>query len=444
MLVRKLEQMRATDDPRFPWRHRVPLGVFAHLLSFLHGCDVARVQQLSMLYSDMVQNLDAVVVQPIQICLMHDLTSSMGTCFQNVKRWLLTFIPTLQKRYPRRGFEYTLVGYRDMGDSDLMFLRKFTPSVATLLGWIQGLRCSGGGDLPEAVRFALHNAYHHLNWRRRATKLVLLLTDAPCHSNIVDPQVDQQYEIERHVMAALPERPVLHDWFHIANTYRQHDIRILPVLLRTQGYVDEAIDELSKVFYAILAHITRGLALSVYDAQELTPTLTALLETWFAHGPASRGATSATSSDGLPFDLIHVFDLEHAALLHCKTEEMAMRLGLLAPPYPVAPHQEVPPPCVLPPCVLPPCVLPPPPRLVRSITTGGTLHLKTRPRESSGMPCIPEGEEDDVLAMAPSILPRNPVRRKLVRQYTTAQTTAVAPQHLVHLVRQRSADLRVT
>ena len=42
--------------------------------------------------------------------------------------------------------------------------------------WLEGCSAQGGGDAPEAVADALHDAYK-LSWREKSTKICVLISD---------------------------------------------------------------------------------------------------------------------------------------------------------------------------------------------------------------------------------------------------------------------------
>jgi len=75
------------------------------------------------------------------------------------------------------------VEYRDHPPQDETFVTKkhdFTDSVKEMKNWLEGCSAQGGGDAPEAVADALHDILH-LNWREKATKICVLISDAPPH-----------------------------------------------------------------------------------------------------------------------------------------------------------------------------------------------------------------------------------------------------------------------
>lgn len=56
----------------------------------------------------------------------------------------------------------------------------FTPEVTEIKANLKTLYASGGGDGPEAVTAALH-ALTEMEWRQRATRMAVLIADAPPH-----------------------------------------------------------------------------------------------------------------------------------------------------------------------------------------------------------------------------------------------------------------------
>lgn len=56
----------------------------------------------------------------------------------------------------------------------------FTENVDQMKLWLQQCQAEGGGDTPEAVADALHDVLT-LTWRSGATKICILISDAPPH-----------------------------------------------------------------------------------------------------------------------------------------------------------------------------------------------------------------------------------------------------------------------
>ncbi len=79
-----------------------------------------------------------------------------------------------------------LVEYRDHMPQEATFVTRthnFTASVKEMKQWLEGCSAQGGGDLPEAVADGLDEALK-LSWREVATKIVVLIADAPPHGLI--------------------------------------------------------------------------------------------------------------------------------------------------------------------------------------------------------------------------------------------------------------------
>ncbi|KAF8919049.1 hypothetical protein CPB85DRAFT_1213581 [Mucidula mucida] len=76
-----------------------------------------------------------------------------------------------------------LVAFRDHPPQDHTYITKnfgFTSDVSQVHKHLSGLYASGGGDGPEAVTAALVEALN-MDWRENATKMVVLIADAPPH-----------------------------------------------------------------------------------------------------------------------------------------------------------------------------------------------------------------------------------------------------------------------
>jgi hypothetical protein len=87
---------------------------------------------------------------------------------------------------------FGLVAYRDRGDAFLVRSHDFTHDVGGFLqGALYPLQAAAGGDYPEAMNEAFHETVHNLSWRGEgATRMVVLLADAPPHLDYGGPSYD--------------------------------------------------------------------------------------------------------------------------------------------------------------------------------------------------------------------------------------------------------------
>jgi hypothetical protein len=66
------------------------------------------------------------------------------------------------------------------------YVHDFTEKVDEMKRWLEQCQAQGGGDTPEAVADALHDVLT-LSWRPEATKICILISDAPPHGlNLCD------------------------------------------------------------------------------------------------------------------------------------------------------------------------------------------------------------------------------------------------------------------
>lgn len=122
----------------------------------------------------------------LDLAFAMDCTGSMGSYIESAReniRFIVEEIVTSEKSDIR----LALVEYRDHPPQDDTFVIRvhdFTAKVKEMKGWLEQCEAAGGGDTPEAVEDALH-AVLKLAWRPEATKICVLISDAPPHG--LDP-----------------------------------------------------------------------------------------------------------------------------------------------------------------------------------------------------------------------------------------------------------------
>jgi hypothetical protein len=105
------------------------------------------------------------------------ITSSRLTCF----------VPTLHystgKLASSDDLRIGLIAFRDHPPQDHTYITKnfgFSSDISRVQNNLSSLYASGGGDGPEAVTAALAETIN-LDWRPNASKMVVLIADAPPH-----------------------------------------------------------------------------------------------------------------------------------------------------------------------------------------------------------------------------------------------------------------------
>merc|ERR1719473_1665925 len=111
-----------------------------------------------------------------------DCTGSMGSYIASAKAGITRITERLAQA---EGYDlrFALVAYRDHPPQDSTFVTKpfpFTTSLDTMYSQLSTLKAAGGGDGPEAVAAALKDTCDAA-WREDATKVCVLIADAPPH-----------------------------------------------------------------------------------------------------------------------------------------------------------------------------------------------------------------------------------------------------------------------
>jgi Mg-chelatase subunit ChlD len=116
----------------------------------------------------------------LEVAFVIDATGSMGGEISRLKET----ITSIAERVVQPGVRLRLgaVAYRDRGDSYTTRSFNFTEDVSAFQSVINELQADGGGDYPEALNQALHEAQRRLTWTRNdSLRLTFLITDAPAH-----------------------------------------------------------------------------------------------------------------------------------------------------------------------------------------------------------------------------------------------------------------------
>lgn len=124
----------------------------------------------------------------LEVVFVLDTTSSMTGLIEGAKQKIWTIARHMVSGRPSPSIKLGLVGYRDRGDEYVTRGFDLTTDVDAIYGHLMALRAIGGGDQPESVNQALHEAVAKLSWSRDAStlKIVFLVGDAPPHMDYPD------------------------------------------------------------------------------------------------------------------------------------------------------------------------------------------------------------------------------------------------------------------
>jgi Mg-chelatase subunit ChlD len=128
----------------------------------------------------------------IEVCFVLDTTGSMSGLIEGAKRKIWSIANDIALAEPTPAVKMGLIGYRDRGDEYVTRVYELTDNIDSIYEKLQGFRAQGGGDTPESVNLALHEAATKMNWstNRSVYKVIFLVGDAPPH---MDYKQEKQY-----------------------------------------------------------------------------------------------------------------------------------------------------------------------------------------------------------------------------------------------------------
>ncbi|KZO97079.1 hypothetical protein CALVIDRAFT_536548 [Calocera viscosa TUFC12733] len=123
----------------------------------------------------------------LDLVFIQDATGSQGSYIshatENIEEICNTIVNTGKLVRPD-DLRVGLIAFRDHPPQDNTFITKkfpFTSDIGAVKENLKTLYASGGGDGPEAVTAALHDALYNMDWRPDARRMVVLIADAPPH-----------------------------------------------------------------------------------------------------------------------------------------------------------------------------------------------------------------------------------------------------------------------
>lgn len=192
-----------TDSAGLVWLHPRALlapGELARLsqmeVQVRQGDDVARTVlqrgQKAAVQVTLAGSSAAPSRKPLDIVFLVDATGSMGDEIAKLRSSMQTIAARVGGLETRPDLCWGLVAYRDRGDAFLNRTHDLTNDLGAFQGHLARLQAGGGGDYPEALNEALHEAVHGIHWRGDGTaRLVILIGDAPPHLDYGQPYYDQ-------------------------------------------------------------------------------------------------------------------------------------------------------------------------------------------------------------------------------------------------------------
>lgn len=119
---------------------------------------------------------------PLDVLFLIDATGSMADEIEQLKANMVSVAEQVDALDPRPDVRFAMTVYRDQGDVFVTRTFDFTTDVDAFTAALREVVAAGGGDYPEALDQALHDALTQPAWRDGdAIRLVFLVADAPPH-----------------------------------------------------------------------------------------------------------------------------------------------------------------------------------------------------------------------------------------------------------------------
>eukprot|EP01083_Nonionella_stella_P042875 115730_1 len=118
----------------------------------------------------------------LDLVFLMDCTGSMGSYIQKGKDSIMNIVEKV-KASEKADVRFCYIAYRDHPPQDKSLITKvhdFTERTQDMRKYLSLYQAQGGGDGPEAVTEALHEA-RNITYRKNAIKICVLIADAPPH-----------------------------------------------------------------------------------------------------------------------------------------------------------------------------------------------------------------------------------------------------------------------
>jgi len=128
----------------------------------------------------------------VEVMFVLDTTGSMSGLIAAAKDKIWSIANTLASADPSPEIKMGLVGYRDRGDAYVTTFTSLSSNLDAVYTQLLEFKADGGGDGPESVNQALHEAVTKTPWSRSPStyRVIFLVGDAPPH---LDYRNDVQY-----------------------------------------------------------------------------------------------------------------------------------------------------------------------------------------------------------------------------------------------------------
>lgn len=133
----------------------------------------------------------------IEVAFVLDTTGSMSGLIEGAKQKIWSIANEIATAKPTPSVKFGLIGYRDRSDAYVTKQFDLTDDLDAIYGHLTEFQAGGGGDTPESVNQALHEAVTKMSWSedRDVLKIIFLVGDAPPHMDYEEVQYPETCEV---------------------------------------------------------------------------------------------------------------------------------------------------------------------------------------------------------------------------------------------------------
>jgi Mg-chelatase subunit ChlD len=126
----------------------------------------------------------------VDVVFVLDTTGSMSGLIQTAKEKIWSIASTMASAQPTPEIRVGLVAFRDRGDQYVTRVVDLSADLDSVYATLMEFQADGGGDTPESVNAALHDAVHAMSWSdaQQAYRVIFLVGDAPPHMDYNEVQ----------------------------------------------------------------------------------------------------------------------------------------------------------------------------------------------------------------------------------------------------------------
>ncbi len=124
----------------------------------------------------------------IEVVFVLDTTGSMSGLIEAAKEKIWSIATSLAQAESSPEIRMGLVAFRDRGDAYVTRVTGLSSDLDSIYATLMDYQAAGGGDTPESVNQALHDAVHKIGWsdNQDTYQAVFLVGDAPPHMDYRD------------------------------------------------------------------------------------------------------------------------------------------------------------------------------------------------------------------------------------------------------------------